>query len=93
MPIKNLFITIPHRPNMRKAAPKFKPIPFRVVKKVVIEDFDKYADRFSDHAKRCYLSEFKRTNNIPSLLRIMAGTKDRSINEAMELLLDLLNKE
>ena len=94
MKVSKNVITILRRPTMRKVEPKFKPIPFKVVKKVVLEDFEKYANRFSEYAQHVYLSEFKRANSIQRLLQVMAATKDsRSLNGSMELLLDLLIKE
>jgi hypothetical protein len=67
-----------------------KPMSFRVVKRLVINDFKKTADKFSDFVKKCYLNDLEKATTVHGLLSVMAGINSGRTLGAMELLLDLI---
>jgi len=79
------------KPTSKKLPSDIKPIPFRIVKKLVIEDFKKTADKFSPFAKSVYLHNLKEATTVHGLLSVMAGIMNSKTKvEAMDLLLDLI---
>jgi len=82
---------------MTKKIKKFKSIPFKVVKQIVIDDFKKTQDKYNDHHAKIFLGWLKGVDNIQQLVNVISSIhRDHNRTtgcEDYEFLLDLLIKE